>query len=352
MTTQFMSSTPKPTKPWVKKPSQRLPALLTTLLAIAIAGAVVELTPLKGKLGFFLIFVPLISALQYLLARVRSNRKAAQDVFMSSVMWTAAFFVFLPTFSILVTTVVKGIHGLSLGIFKNTMAATSYTDPIEMGGLLHALLGTVYLIVLSVLISVPLGILTALYLTEIKGPGSRFIQFIIQAMSGVPSVIAGLFVFSAVILTTPLDASSLMGSLALGILMVPTVTRASQEVLVLIPSDLREAGLALGATQWKTVALVVVPAARSGLITAVILGVARIAGETAPLLFVLGGSDALNPNPFNGFNSGLPLYIWKGFLIGLPESVQRSWTGILVLLVLVLTLFTIARVFGPKKGRS
>jgi phosphate transport system permease protein len=338
MTTQAITQVPAPTKPWVKTPIQRIPSILVALVALVASSVIIEVTPLKGKLGFFLVFVPLITTMQFLLARLRATQKAAQDVF-------------VPTFSLIATTVVKGVNGLSIGIFKNTMQTTSYTDPIEMGGLVHALLGTVYLIILAMIISVPLGLLTALYLTEIKGPGSGFIQFIIQAMSGVPSVIAGLFIFSAVILTTPLEASSFMGSLALAILMVPTVTRASQEVLVLIPSDLREAGLALGATQWKTVALVVVPAARSGLITAVILGVARIAGETAPLLFVLGGTDALNANPFNGFNSGLPLYIWKGFLIGLPESVQRAWTGILVLLVLVLTLFTIARVFGPKKGR-
>ena len=350
-TVQSAITTPPPAKPWVKTPIQRIPSIATAIFALVLSAAIIELTPLKGKLGFFLVFVPLITVLQYLVARIRATKKAAQDVLVSSFMWTAAFLVFLPTVSILTTTVEKGVKGFRLGIFTNTMATTSYTDAIQMGGLLHALLGTVYLIILSVIISVPLGILTALYLTEIKGPGSGFIQFIVQAMSGVPSVIAGLFIFSAVILTTPLEASSFMGSLALAILMVPTVTRTSQEVLVLIPNDLREAGLALGATQWKTVALVVVPAAKSGLITAVILGVARIAGETAPLLFVLGGTDALNTNPFTGFNSGLPFYIWKGFLIGLPESVQRAWTGILVLLILVLILFTAARVFGPKKGK-
>jgi len=171
-------------------------------------------------------------------------------------------------------------------------------------------------------------------------------------MSGVPSVIAGLFIYSSLILATPLRSSSMLGAFALVILMVPTVTRTSQEVLLLIPNDLREAGLALGATQWKTVAMVVVPAARSGLLTAVILGVARIAGETAPLLFVLGGADGLNWNPFSGNNSALPFYIWKGFLIGLPEAIQRAWTGILILLIVVLILFATARYLGSKNRRK
>ena len=309
-------------------------------------------TPLKGKLGFFIVFVPTITLSEYLLARFRSNRKVAQDVLISSVMWSAAFLVFLPIVSILMTTVVRGVHGLKFNLFTQTMKVTSYSDPLNQGGLLHALIGTIYLIVLTTVISVPLGLLTALYITEIRGKGSSFIQFIVQAMSGVPSVIAGLFIFSAVILATPLKASSIVGAFALSILMVPTVTRASQEVLALIPNDLREAGLALGATQWKTVSMVVVPAAKSGLITAMILGVARIAGETAPLLFVLGGTDALNLNPFHNFNSGLPLYIWKGILIGDEQAVNRAWSGILILLVTVLIFFTAARILGPKRERS
>jgi phosphate transport system permease protein len=195
-----------------------------------------------------------------------------------------------------------------------------------------------------------MGILTALYLTEIKGPGSKFIQFTVQAMSGVPSVVAGLFIFAAVILTTPLKASGIDGAFALSILMVPTVTRTAQEVLLLVPNDLREAGLAMGATQWRTVASIVVPAARNGLLTATILGVARIAGETAPLIFTIGGSDKLNLNPFKDYQGALPFYVWKGLLLGTPESIQRAWTGILVLLVLVLVLFTLARSFGSRKA--
>lgn len=350
--TTLSTTVAKPTRPWVKTPKQRAPSFLVALASLLLTFIILETTPLKGKLGFFIVFVPTITVAEYLLARLRTDKKAAEDVLVSSFMWTAAFLVFLPVFSILITTVIRGLPGLKGNIFSNTMKITSYTDPLVQGGLLHALVGTLYLIIFSILISVPLGVLTALYITEIRGKGSGFIQFIVQAMSGVPSVIAGLFIFSAVILATPLKASSIVGSFALSILMVPTITRASQEVLALIPNDLREAGLALGATQWKTVAMVVVPAAKSGLITAMILGVARIAGETAPLLFVLGGTDALNWNPFHNFNTGLPLYIWKGILIGDEVAVQRAWTGILILLVTVLIFFTFARILGPKREKS
>ena len=132
-------------------------------------------------------------------------------------------------------------------------------------------------------------------------------------------------------------------------LMIPTVTRTSQEVLLLVPNDLREAGLAMGATQWKTVSTIVIPAARNGLLTATILGVARIAGETAPLIFTIGGSDRLNWNPFVNYQGAIPFYVWKGLLLGTPESIQRAWTGILVLLILVLSLFLMARLFGSRK---
>jgi phosphate transport system permease protein len=140
-----------------------------------------------------------------------------------------------------------------------------------------------------------------------------------------------------------------MGALALTILMIPTVARTSEEVLQLIPNDLREAGTALGGTQWRTVAMIVVPSARSGLLTAVILGIARIAGETAPLLLLSGGGDKVNPNPFNGPVGSLPYYIWKSFNAGSPESLTRAWAGLLVLMLLVLILFVAARALSTRK---
>jgi phosphate transport system permease protein len=140
-----------------------------------------------------------------------------------------------------------------------------------------------------------------------------------------------------------------MGSLALTILMVPTIARTAEEILLLIPNDLREAGTALGGTQWRTVAMIVLPAARSGLMTAVILGIARIAGETAPLILLTGGGDKVNPNPFHGPVGSLPYYIWKSFAAGSPEAQTRAWAGLLVLMLMVLILFTAARALSSRK---
>jgi phosphate transport system permease protein len=202
----------------------------------------------------------------------------------------------------------------------------------------------------ALILSVPIGILTALYLTEIRGKFSRPIRFLVQAMSGVPSIVAGLFILSAVVYPITKSSSGFVGSLALSILMIPTVARTAEEVLGLIPEDLREAGTALGGTQWRTVAMIVVPAARSGLFTAVILGVARIAGETAPLLLLTGGGDRINGNPFNDPMGSLPFYIWKSFLAGSEEAVTRAWAGLLVLVLLILILFITARILGTRKA--
>jgi phosphate transport system permease protein len=345
-----MSNEVKPQKPWAMTPKEMVyPAFLILLSALATLITVL-VSPMNGKLAYaFLFFTFSTLSLFFYKYRIR-GKQAAIDSLASSIALTGALIVFAPVVSILATTIVKGVPGLHWSLFTETMFSASYMDPVENGGLLHAIVGTLYLIALSIIISVPMGILTALYLTEIKGPGSKFIQFTIQAMSGVPSVVAGLFIFAAVILTTPLKASGIDGAFALSILMVPTVTRTAQEVLLLVPNDLREAGLAMGATQWRTVASIVVPAARNGLLTATILGVARIAGETAPLIFTIGGSDKLNLNPFHDYQGALPFYVWKGLLLGTPESIQRAWTGILVLLILVLTLFTLARSFGSRKA--
>lgn len=345
-----MDTQVKPQKPWALSPKELAYPASLILISLIATYVAVAITPMKGKLAYAsLFFVFATTSIFFYKLRIR-GRQAAVDSLATSIAFTGALIVFAPVISILVTTLVKGVPGLHLSLFTDTMFSASYLDPVEKGGLLHAIVGTLYLITLSIIISVPMGILTALYLTEIKGPGTKFIQFTVQAMSGVPSVVAGLFIFAAIILTTPLKASGIVGAFALSILMIPTVTRTAQEVLNLVPNDLREAGLAMGATQWRTVSAIVVPAARNGLLTATILGVARIAGETAPLIFTIGGSDKLNLNPFKDYQGALPFYVWKGLLLGTPESIQRAWTGILILLILVLTLFTLARSFGSRKA--
>jgi phosphate transport system permease protein len=275
---------------------------------------------------------------------------AAKDSLLSSFAFLAMTITLIPIVSIVSTVFIKGYKGIHFGMFTNDMTQASVNDPVTSGGLVHALVGTIIMVGVALIVSFPIGLLTALYLTEIRGNLARPIKFLVQAMSGVPSIVAGLFILSILVIPVTQELNGLMGSLALSILMIPTIARTAEEMLLLIPNELREAGVALGATQWRTVSGVVVPAAKSGLVTAVILGIARIIGETAPILLVSGGADALNFNPTSGPMGSLPFYIWKAFLTGgTEEAYARAWGGMLILLVLIMVLFGLARYLSGRK---
>lgn len=344
-----MSAIVTPTKPWAKSSQDRIIGFSFVLAAIAFSYFFVAATEMKGKLAYAFIFFVAYGLITSTHSFVIRGRQAAKDAFVSTVVSLGAVITVIPIASILFTVIQKGMPGLHFGILSNDMSMATPTDPIPTGGLLHAITGTLTLVILALIMSVPIGILTALYLTEINGKFAGPIRFLVQAMSGVPSIVAGLFILSAVLYPITKNYSALMGALALTILMIPTIARTSEEVLLLIPNELREAGTALGGTQWRTVAMIVVPAARSGLMTAIILGIARIAGETAPLLLLTGGGDKVNPNPFSGSVGSLPYYIWKSFNAGSPEAITRAWAGLLVLMIVVLILFITARALSNRK---
>ena len=342
---------PKPQMPWGTSIAQRLATAAILALAAVLAGAAVEFSGLSGKLGFaaaYFFFASLLIFVQQLRLR---DLAAAKDSLLSSFAFLAMTLTLIPIASIVSTVFLKGYKGIHFGMFTNDMTMASVNDPVTSGGLIHALIGTLIMVGGALIVSFPIGLLTALYLTEIKGNLARPIKFLVQAMSGVPSIVAGLFILSILVIPVTQELTGLMGSLALSILMIPTIARTAEEMLLLIPNDLREAGVALGATQWRTVSGVVVPAAKSGLVTAVILGVARIIGETAPILLVSGGADALNFNPTSGPMGSLPFYIWKAFLTGgTEEAYARAWGGMLILLILIMVLFGLARYLSGRKA--
>jgi phosphate transport system permease protein len=345
------TTVPTPQKPWETTNKQRLSTASLIFAAILISFIVIRLTGLDGKLGFlstlFIVSTLLIFIQQW---RLR-DKAAAKDSLLSSFALLGMIMTVIPIVSIVYTVVIKGYKGIHFGMFINDMSLNSVNDPIKDGGLLHALVGTIIMVGGALVISFPIGVLTALYLTEIRGKLSRPIKFLVQAMSGVPSIVAGLFILSSLVYPVTKSLSGMMGSFALSILMIPTIARTSEEMLRLIPQELREAGVALGGTQWRTVAGVILPAARSGLVTAIILGMARIIGETAPLLLVSGGGDSLNFNPTSGAMGSLPYYIWKAFLTGgTDEAFARAWGGLLVLLAFIFILFGLARFISGRKG--
>jgi phosphate transport system permease protein len=347
-----VTSNPKPGKPWEPTTRERGQKVLNFFISLALSVALLFTTGLNGKLGWFVAFFFSWTVVSFIAEYRRAGKPAAQDSLLTSLSRFAITLAVIPIISILVTVVVKGWRGMHWGLFTQDMAQATVNDPIQNGGMLAAIVGTLIMVSLALVFTLPISILTALYLTEINGKFARPIRFLVQAMSGVPSIVAGLFILSALIYPVTGERTGLMGALALAILMIPTVARTAEEVLLLIPNDLREAGLALGATQWRTVAMVVVPAVKSGLVTAIILGIARVIGETAPILLVSGGGEATNFNPVSGPMGSIPYYVWKSFQLGgTEESSQRTWAGLLVLILWVLFLFTIARYISSRSQK-
>ena len=342
-------SSVKPQKPWRLDSKQLAINGGVFLLAVLLTPVVLNITPLNGKLGASFIFVVLATVGNTVLSIARQGVKTISTSIAASLIYLATALVLLPLASVLFTVASKGITAVKLNTFTQDMRITNPDAPFTEGGALHAILGTFEIVLIATIICVPLGVLTALYLTEIKGRFENLVRFLVQAMSGVPSIVAGLFIYTVLIVTLGINYSGIAGAFALSILMLPTVARTSEEVLKLIPNDLREAGVALGATQWRTVAMVVVPAARSGILTAVILGVSRVAGETAPLLLTILGNTTNNLNPFSGPIAALPLYTFSLMKTGLDVAISRAWGGALILLTLVLILFITARLLSGKK---
>lgn len=339
----------KPAKPWQIRPRQLVENLALIALILLLTPFLLNQTALNGKLGgAFIVFI-LSLFFGSITAFIRHGKKGLSNSFAQVLILTATVLVLLPLASLLFTVIMKGKDAIRLNTFTTDMRVTQPDAPFTEGGALHAIVGTSIIVAIATIVCVPIGVLTALYLTEIKGRFERLVRFLIQAMSGVPSIVAGLFIYTVLIVTFGLKYSGFAGALALSILMLPTVARTAEEVLKLIPNDLREAGVALGGTQWRTVAMVVIPSARSGILTAVILGIARVAGETAPLILTILGNTETRVNPVGVPMSALPLYTFNLLKTGLNVAISRAWAGSLILLSLVFILFMAARFLSGRK---
>ncbi len=237
---------------------------------------------------------------------------------------------------------------LHLNFWTQSLAFAGPLQPLSVGGVLHAIVGTLEQITLGTLFAVPLGVLTATFLAEVGGRLARPIRTIVEAMTALPDVIAGLFVYALFILTLGFQKSGLAAALALAVTMMPIVARASEVVIRLVPGTLREASFALGSSQWRTVLNVVLPTARAGLATAVVLAMARGIGETAPVLVVSGVTKEMNFNPLHGPQVSLPLYIWEYAHIEAVNQtiVTRAFGAGVALVLVVVLLFALARRLG------
>ena len=305
--------------------------------------------PLEGELGFVLIAYAIFLILFGLLTAFDENRPTVRDRMVSVGVHSVAFLLLLALFAVVFFTVGRGVEPLTkLNFFVEDMGSTGPLDPLTQGGIFHAIVGTLIMIALALSISVPLGLLTAIFLSEFPGRYARFVRTIVEAMTALPSIVAGLFIYATVIVFLGFERSGIAAAMAITVMMLPIIIRSADVVLRLVPGTLKEAARALGASTWRTVWTVTLPTARSGLTTAIILGTARGIGETSPVLLTAGATTFLNFNPLSGAMVSLPLATFNFVKSPEPTMIARGFGTAAVLMVLVLLLFALARAIGGR----
>lgn len=307
------------------------------------------LLPLTGFVGWIVVAFLSFLCFYTLLVSLKSNRQDVADRIMTAMLVSAAVILFSALVFVVAFTLIRGRDALThFNFFTQTMQLAGPLDPLSVGGIVHAIVGSLIQITIALSITIPLGIITAVFLNEIGGKFARFVRTIADAMTALPSIVAGLFVYAAIIQLITHERSGFAAAMAITVMMLPIVIRASDVVLRLVPGNLREASYALGSTRWSTVWHVVLPTARSGLVTAVILGTARGIGETSPVLLTSGITAVMNFNPFSGPMISLPLQVFDFVKSPEPNMIARGFGTAAVLLMLVFVLFSVARVLGGR----
>ena len=329
-------------------------AARATFLAAAVAAfgltwVIYErVLPFSGVLGFWLSWYLTFLVIYALMARLQWDLLEARDRLASVAFGTGGLLALLIVALQVGYTLLRGSDAVGHPNFwTQPMSYAGPDSPMKIGGVLHAIVGSLEILGAATVVSVPLGVTTAIFLSEIGGRLARVVRTIIVAMTALPDLIAGLFIYTFLILTLGFQKSGFCAAMAIAVTMLPIVARASEIVLRLVPGALKEGAYALGSSQWRTVRTVVLPTARSGLATAVVLAMARGFGETAPVLLVSGYTKELNFNLFNGPMTSLPLFIYNSVhILATPDYVKRGFGAGFVLVVVVLVLFAIARRLG------
>jgi phosphate transport system permease protein len=316
-------------------------------LALAATAGLFAVTGLAGRADFVIVAGLIFAAAQTTISAVVEGRRKAVDRLARTVVFTMFVVAMLPLISISVYTVQRGLARFDITFFTHSMRSIGARD--TGGGAYHALLGTIEQVAIATLISVPLGILAAIYLIEFgRGRLADAIRFFVDVMTGIPSVVAGLFVLSFWVLGLGFGFSGYAAALALTVIMLPIVIRSTEEMLRLVPDAYREGSYALGVPKWRTVMRVVLPTALPGILTGVMLAVARIAGETAPVLLTALGFDSINADPFSGPQSSLPLMVFQEAAKPQQAAIDRAWTAALTLILLVMLLNFVARLLSRR----
>lgn len=335
----------------------RLPRWTPAVVALGSAAVAIGIgagAGLDSRIQWGLIAAILYVGASYALAVAVEGGRQAKDRLATSLVWVMFLVAVVPLASLIYETVERGSTVFNGYFLTHSMGVVADDEP--GGGIYHAIIGTLEQVLLASAIAVPIGLLTAIYLVEYgRGKLSKVVTFFVDVMTGIPSIVAGLFVLSFWILILGFDFSGWAGAMALAILMMPVIVRSTEEMLKLVPNELREASLALGIPKWRTILKVVLPTAIGGITTGVMLAVARIAGETAPVLLLVWVNPMINTNPFEGSQASLPLYIYQQYGAGNQAGYDRAWAAALALIgfIMILNLAArgVARWKAPKTGR-
>ncbi|WP_228389330.1 phosphate ABC transporter permease PstA [Cumulibacter manganitolerans] len=336
---------------------RKLPTPIVWAVPVVAAGLTLLLfaiTPLQGAAGFVVVALLMYLVLQTALSFAMEGPRQARDRMATTLIYVCFALALLPLVLIIWYTLSRGLRALDLNFLTHSMFGVASAMP--GGGATHALMGTIIVSLIAAVIAVPLGIFTAIYLVEYGGQTwfGRTVSFFVDVMTGVPSIVSGLFIYAFWLLTLGFQKTALAGALSLVLLMLPIVVRSTEEMLKLVHNDLREASYALGVPKWRTITKIVLPTAMSGIITGVMLGVARIMGETAPLLLLVGTNIRINSDPFTGQMETLPTFVNKYFNLaaGDPTSpnADRAWAAALTLIILIMLLNLGARILARYTG--
>ncbi|GEK87193.1 phosphate ABC transporter permease PstA [Microbacterium aerolatum] len=329
------------------------------LASFAISYAVFAVTSIGEDLvDFNIVGASIVGILLYMvlitvISAIAESRRKAVDRLMTALVATAFLIALMPLVSLLWTVAVNGIHRFDAEFFSFSMRNIVG----EGGGIVHAIWGTVLVTLTAAVISVPIGLMTSIYLVEYgRGKLAKGITFFVDVMTGIPSIVAGLFIYAVFsLLIRPGISMGIMGALALAVLMTPVVVRGSEELLRIVPNELREAAYALGVPKWLTILKVVLPTSIAGIMTSVMLSISRVIGETAPLLLTAGFTLSMNTNIFNGQMMTLPVFAYNQYMnqgTNPEAALDRAWASALTLILIVMVLNLLARLiakwFAPK----
>jgi phosphate transport system permease protein len=333
--------------------------MLTLLGALAGSAALVwvlyfEVLPLSGVLGYLICWYVAFLAMYAGLNSLAHPRPIVIGRLMGAAVASAALLVGFALATVVFYTFYRGWHALPhLNFFTHDMSGVGVSATLTHGGILHAVVGSFIQLAIAVAVSLPLGLITAVFMTEVGGWFGKIVRTVVEAMTAIPDLLAGLFVYVVLLVGLGMSKTGLAAAIAISITMIPIIARSAEVALRVVPGGLREAGLALGASHWQTVRRVVLPTARPGLATALILAMARGVGETAPLLIVSGTTTLFNANPLNQPMNSLPLFIYKMIRNPEPLLIERGFGAAAVLLAIVFVLFVITRLVARRRvGRG